>query len=64
MQVKDSKVFKYKFVCSSKFSKTLAAKHLLMFTEVNPLFVHNSRKDRFKVLKITERSDIYHVHQC
>ena len=64
MQVKDSKVFKYKSVCSSKFGKTLAAKHLLMLTKVNSLIVLKSRRDRFIVLKITEKSDIYHVHQC
>ena len=48
----------YNFVCNSKFSKTLEAKHISMLTEVNPLAVFHSSRGRFIVLKITELSDI------
>ena len=44
---KNSKVFMYKFVCNSKFSKTIVAKHMTMLTEVNSLSVLHSSRDRF-----------------
>ena len=61
---KISKVFMYKFVGISKFSKTLVAKHISMLTEVNPLVVLHSSRGIFIVLKITELFDIYHSCQC
>ena len=52
------KVFKYKFVRNSKFSKTLIAKHLSMLTEVIPIFSLYSSRGRFIILVITELFDI------
>ena len=54
----------YKFVCKSRFSKTVVAKHITMLTEVNSLSVLHSSRGRNKVLKITELSDIYQSCQC
>ena len=34
---KNFKVFMYKFVCNTKFSKTLVAKHISMLTEVKSI---------------------------
>ena len=61
---KNSKVFKYKFVFKTKFSKSLVAKHISMLTEVNPLSVLHSSRGRNIVLKVTELSDIYQGFQC
>ena len=61
---KNSKVFMYKFVCKSKFSKTIVTKHISMLTEVNPLTVLLSSRGRFIFLKITELPDFYHNCQC
>ena len=61
---KNYKVFMYKFVCKSKFSKTIVTKHISMLTEVNPLTVLLSSRGRFIFFKITELPDIYHSCQC
>ena len=54
----------YKFVCNSKFSKTIVAKHISMLTEVNSLYVLHSSRDRFIIPTITELFDIYQSYQC
>ena len=55
---KNSKVFMHKFVCNSKFSKTVVAKHISMLTEVISLSVLHSSRDGFITLTITELFDI------
>ena len=44
------KVFKYKFAAKQKFSKTIIARQLSIFVEVNPLAILLSSRSRFMFL--------------